>query len=615
MRHSIWYRRGATQRYGMEGLLERARQRGLDRAAAIYAIAAWVAVQTASVALPDFAAPAWVLPWLIALAIAGFPLVLAAAWYAGGRDRPGRTAAEPAPRRRVDFTFVALLATIMAVSVIQAGFWFWRREPPAPTAHLVPVVQEASVAVLPFVNMSGDPAKEYFSDGISEEVLNALADTPRLRVAARMSSFAFKGKNTDILEIARRLHVRTVVEGSVREDGTHVRIAAQLIDAADGLHLWSQTFDRDLTDILLVQHEIARAISRALTDRLRLPSEQQTAAIDPQAYRSYLQARDDFHRGSLDDLERAAKRLKTVTELAPAYANGYAALSAVLRTMSDRFGRTDAMAPAEAAARQALSLDPENIEALAGLTVVLLDSWRWQEALDTFRKAEALNPGNAEVLRLRAIVAHTFNFPDADIAAERKTAELDPLQPKIRDGIARWYWNNGRFDEAGAAMQQVLALRRGNSQDLDQQCAIEAGRKNVARARAIAGELSEYFALSPQNLLTCAFYTAIAEGDRNRNRARAIADAAAADAEKNGGSYTTIGDAYRQLGDLESAMPWYERAFAARDSALLLVPDEGWQTPEPLVSYPPWKALWARRPIQDWLTARLAAGRLLEARS
>ena len=588
----------------MEGLLDVVRQRGIDRVAAAYAIVGWVVVQAASIALPAFDAPAWILRWLIVTAITGFPLTLAAVWYARGRGHA------PTERRR-DFAFLALLATIVAVSAIQAAFWLSHREPAIHTAQLVPVVQEASVAVLPFVNMSGDPAKEYFSDGISEELLNDLANTPRLHVAARTSSFAFKGRNADIQDIARSLHVRTVLEGSVREDGRRVRITAQLINAADGFHLWSQTYDRELTDILSLQDEIARAITRALTDRLVPAASGPSRAIDPQAYRSYLQARDYFHRGNEDDLERAAKLLRAVTEQEPDYANGYAALCAVLRTF-DRYGRTDLLVPAETACRQAITLDPANIEALSSLTVVLLDDWRWKEALEAFQRAEAANARSADVLHLRSIVAFTFNYPEADIAAEEKASELDPLQPRIKYGIALWYSNNGRFDEAARAIRQVLSLRQGKSQDLDQQCAIEAGRRDFAAAHAIAGKLSAYFAESPQNLMNCAFYTAIAEG--NSTLARKLTDAAAADAAKNGGEYVTIGDAYRQLGDLKSAMPWYERAYEGRDSLLLLVPYEGWQTPEPLVSYPPWKALWAREPVRDWLAARNEAGRLLAVR-
>jgi TolB-like protein/cytochrome c-type biogenesis protein CcmH/NrfG len=590
----------------MEGLLDLVRQRGIDRVAAAYAIAAWVLVQAASIALPAFDAPGWVLRWLIVTAITGFPLTLAAVWFARGRRHA-------ATERRRDYAFLALVATIVAVSAIQAAFWFWRREPPVPTAHLVPVVQEASVAVLPFVNMSGDPAKEYFSDGISEELLNDLAKTPKLRVAARTSSFAFKGKNTDIQDIARRLHVRTVLEGSVREDGKRVRITAQLISAADGFHLWSQTYDRELTDILLLQDDIARAITRALTDRLVPAPSRQASAIDPRAYRLYLQARDYFHRGNQDDLERAARLLKTVTEKEPDYANGFSALSAVLRTSADRNGKTELLASAESAGRQALSLDPHNIEALASLTVVLLDSWRWPEALATFQKAEAINPRSADVLHLRSIVAFTFNYPEVDIAAETKAAALDPLQPRIHYGIAVWYWSNKRYDEAAEAIGQVLKLRQGKSQDLDQQCAIEAGRRDFTAANAIAETLSTYFAESPQNLMNCAFYTAVAEG--KLALARKLTDRAAADAARNRGSYVTIGDAYRQLGDLKRAMPWFERAFAARDSLLLLVPYEGWQTPEPLESYPPWQELWSRQPVRDWLAARSEAGRILGLRN
>ncbi len=180
------------------------------------------------------------------------------------------------------------------------AYWLAREEPAPPpgvAASIAPVPaplpQKASIAVLPFDNMSGDDAKVYFSDGISEEILNDLANVRALRVAARASSFSFKGKNTDIKTIARMLAVRTVLQGSVRQSGERIRITAQLVNASDGYVIWSSSFDRDLTDVLTVQDEIARAITASLTDRLlphQLPKPKpRLAAINADAYRAYLQ--------------------------------------------------------------------------------------------------------------------------------------------------------------------------------------------------------------------------------------------------------------------------------------------------------------------------------------
>ena len=185
--------------------------------------------------------------------------------------------AAPTGSRHMDIALLTALGVVIALSIGQFAYEFSHQQtvPRSAASATAPFstpktvsAAEASIAVLPFVNMSGDPSKEYFSDGVSEELLNDLANNPGLRVAARTSAFAFKGKNEDIQKIALTLHVRAILEGSVREIGDHLRITAQLINAADGYHLWSATYDRDLTDILVVQDDIARAITTALAQKL-----------------------------------------------------------------------------------------------------------------------------------------------------------------------------------------------------------------------------------------------------------------------------------------------------------------------------------------------------------
>ena len=600
----------------MGRLLGELRARKLDRLAAAYAVAGWILVQGASILLPAFDAPVWVLRFFIVAVVLGFPVAMAAGWVlasspAGAHAENGAEGQGKRSRR-----FVALLAIGIAAALLltAAGYLLQRSNSSAQAPPDIVAVAPApnSVAVLPFANMSGDPAKEYFSDGFAEELLIDLSKTPHLRVAARTSSFKFRGSGVETADVARKLHVRAVVEGSVRQAGNRVRISVQLVNAADGFNMWSASYDRDLTDILTVQDEIARAITIALTNKLlgsEIPHPAPRAAIDPEAYRLYLEAKYLAHRGNEDDLKKAVALLGRATALEPGYAEAFAELGGMLRTLVERYSETDLLVQAETATRQALSLDPTNVGALNNLTTLLVDRWQWKDALQTFQKAQAINPGSAGNLHQRSIVAYTFNFPAEDLAAELKATELDPLQAPMQYGVALWYWNNKQYDASAAAIQKVLTLRKGKFQDLDQQCAIEVGRGRLDEARRVAGQLSSYFAESPQNSMNCPFYLAVEQKDFAL--ARKLTDAAAIDAEKNGGSFVTIGDAYRQIGDLKSAMPWYERAYEARDTLLLLVPYEGWQTPEPLVSYPAWKALWARAPIREWEAARIEAGKIL----
>ncbi|HEY2446640.1 MAG TPA: hypothetical protein VGI20_12975 [Rhizomicrobium sp.] len=589
----------------MRYLVEAAQAKKLDRITVGYTVAAWAVIQASSIGAGAFAWPQWIQQAVIVSGVTGLPVVLIGAWSlgvhraAGGKLKP----------TRADLHVLALLSLFLVVAGVLFVWVFW------PKAAAVPSAQQAapppnSVAVLPFANLSGDPAKQYFGEGIADELISELSRIPSLHVAARTSSFAFEGKHADVKTIARLLNVRSILDGSVRQSANHIRIEAELVDAANGFSSWSETYDRDLTDILALQDDIAGSVTRSMKATLLGTAfdARDRRGIDANAYRLYLEAKAAHRHGNLADVERAAELLRKVTALEPGYANGFAALGGALMSLVDRYGKTEFLAPAEAASRQAIRLDPKNLSALGALTALFLDKWQWKEALDTYRTAQAINPGSSAVLHLRSLVASLFNYPDEDISAEIKASKLDPLSPALKYNIALWYWNNKRYDQAAVAIQDVLRLRQGKFTDLDQQCAIEASRGNPAEAQRIAARISSYYASSPQNSLNCPFYIAIAE--HNLRLARKIADAAAVDALANGGTFTTIGDCYRQLGDLNDAMKWYERAYDVRDVLLLGVPYEKWQTPA-LLGDPRWKALWARRPIRQWEAARLEAAKIL----
>ncbi|HEY1960862.1 MAG TPA: hypothetical protein VGG69_00470, partial [Rhizomicrobium sp.] len=246
----------------MEQLLELARERKLDRVGAAYAVTAWILVQAASIAFPAFDAPPAALRWLIVALIVGFPLALTLTWFAQPRSA---TVLKPLSSRDwLLFSLIGLVAVLLAVQLSMGLFW----RSGAPGAQSSATTQTASsIAVLPFANLSGDPSKVYFSDGIADQLITELAQTPSLRVAARSSSFSFRGKDVDVKTVARALGVRAVLEGSVREAGNRVRIAAELVDAANGFQIWSQSYDRDLTNILSLQDEIAHSITEAVAQR------------------------------------------------------------------------------------------------------------------------------------------------------------------------------------------------------------------------------------------------------------------------------------------------------------------------------------------------------------
>ena len=276
------------------------KRRNVYKVAIAYAVVGWLLIQVATQTFPFFDIPNWAVRVVILAIVIGFPIALVIAWAfeltPEGIKRAGETSATENPARKRWIVVVAL-ASLAAASI---ALWQWQSRPgenrgddrsiPQPPA----AGEMKSVAVLPFVNLSGDPANEYFSDGITEEILNAIAHVPNLRVAARTSSFAYKGKNEDIAAIAKNLRVTNVVEGSVQRMGDRIRVTAKLIDAGSGLHLWSNGFDRDAKDLFAVQDEIAQAIARALklTFEDRTNPSARSGTENAASYDAYLKALD-----------------------------------------------------------------------------------------------------------------------------------------------------------------------------------------------------------------------------------------------------------------------------------------------------------------------------------
>ena len=287
----------------------------------------------------------------------------------------------------------------------------------AAVAVAVPKQEPPSIAVLPFVNRSSSAEDEYFSDGLADELLNVLAKIRGLRVAARTSSFQFKGKNDDIAVIGRKLNVATVLEGSVRKAGSRMRISVQLVNVADGYHLWSETYDRTFDDIFAVQDDIAQSVVQELRTRLlgdaadAKASQEVTAqvaaaakgrATDPEAHRLFLQARHLVDRINRDDTAKAIGYLKQALELDPAFALAWARAG---RAYSTEAGHgwapvAEGYARAREAVARALALEPDLAEAHAQMGwIQMTHDWDWRGAEASYRRALELAPGNAAVLQ------------------------------------------------------------------------------------------------------------------------------------------------------------------------------------------------------------------------
>ena len=309
------------------------KRRRVGKVAIGYGAVAWAVTESASVVLPALRVPEWAMTTIVIFLLAGFPVAMVLAWIFDATPQ-GIQRTEPLPeesqnaakRLRVRAAYGAMVLVAMA----GLGYLLYERGVGRAQAG----EPHSSIAVLPFTNLSGDASKDYFSDGMSEELLNLLARVPGLKVASRTSAFAYKGRNVDIRQVGTELGVETVLEGSVRQAGDQVRITAQLIDTESGFHLWSETYDRKLEDIFAVQDEIAQAI----VDRLRIqlaPEEQQLAqrekapTQDVEAYELYLQARAIWKRRGEENLRRAIELYQAALGKDPAFARASAALASV----------------------------------------------------------------------------------------------------------------------------------------------------------------------------------------------------------------------------------------------------------------------------------------------
>ena len=401
------------------GLFTELKRRNVFRVGAAYAVLGWVVIQVTDFAVPALRLPEWVPSLVFYLGLIGFPFALFFAWAFEltpegiklESDIDRSQSVTHSTGRKVNYATIGLLAVAVAFLVFDKYGLI-----PAEDTHQTPIEEqvaeltEKSIAVLPFVNLSSDPEQEFFSDGISEELLNVLAQFPDLRVAARTSSFQFKGDNRDISEIAKLLKVAHVLEGSVRKSGSRLRITAQLIDADTGFHLWSKTYDRELEDVFAIQDEISGAIGEAMKAELALQG--QDVATLPKvvetkntlAYESYLKGRHLINQRGNIAISEARRQLEKSVRLDPNFAPAQAQLGIailLLLNSSTTYGdlsqaEVHRLAPTHI--EKALTLEPNLAEGHAAMALLTLHTGDSEAALVHAERAIELNPANTDAL-------------------------------------------------------------------------------------------------------------------------------------------------------------------------------------------------------------------------
>lgn len=441
---------------------------------------------------------------------------------------------------------------------------------------------EKSVAVLAFANLSDDKANEYFSDGISEELLNVLAKVPGLKISARTSAFFFKGKNTPIPEIAKQLGVAYVVEGSVRRSGDRVRITAQLIKAADGFHMWSETFTRDLKDIFAVQDEIAGLIAQNLQVKMS-GAAVATGSGASENYDLILQARHMARQESNEGWRRAIALYRDALKTAPNAAAAWAGIADAYVQLA-RFNGMPAlpgMNEARAAARRALELAPDDPVALTAMGwVARTADWNWPEARRYFARALEVQPGSAATLSASAILELNLGQKQEALQLARRAVAADPLNPSAQFTLGVIEYNRGAANLALPLYQRAIALAPTAEEYHCHLAVILAllGRHEEA-LREIEKEPNEGYRL------VAVAHCAALRGDLTTGRA--ARDALIARHADDFPGY--ISDVCASLGDTDGALEWFERSIARRDNSVPWFGSSVWQ--EPLRANPRWQEL------------------------
>jgi TolB-like protein/Tfp pilus assembly protein PilF len=451
------------------------KRRNVFRVGVAYAVTAWLILQFTEILMEILELPGWVGKTILVLLAVGFILALVLAWAfeltpegvkkESEVDRSQSVTANTG--RKLDYAIMALLAVGLVYFIWESRFRIEAKEPAiaapvveeiAPTAGL-PVesatVQPNSIAVLPFINMSGDADNEFFSDGVSEEILNVLARIPELKVAARTSAFAFKGTNSNISEIARELRVANILEGSVRKSGNQVRVTAQLIKADDGFHLWSDTYDRQLDNIFAIQDEIARAIADNLKVTLNLQAGESgnlTGTTSLEAYEYYLQGMAKWHLRTPDNLFSAVEDFDRAIRIDPQFAKAYAGAALAWAVIPGyiAFNAEEAQVKTIDYANRALQLDPNLAEAITAMAWTVGSQMNIDAARAYYEHSIELNPSFATTYQWYGRMLSDAGDSAASLEMYQRAWDLDPRSRIIGNNYA---WELMRTGMAGEAWQ------------------------------------------------------------------------------------------------------------------------------------------------------------------
>jgi serine/threonine-protein kinase len=546
------------------------KRRNVYKVAVAYAVVGWLLIQVATQVFPFLEIPNRMIRLVILLTALGFPVALIIAWAfeltpEGIKRTEAADAAQQHSRGGV-WIAVVVIAAALSLGLFSLGRYTAGTAPPRLSESATASNPQKSIAVLPLVNTSGDPSNEYFSDGLSEELIAVLAKIPDLKVIGRSSSFLFKGKSDDSKAIGEKLGVAHLIEGSVRKQGDRVRIVAELINAHDGRSLWSETYDRELKDIFAVQNEIATAVADQMKVKLLGQSARPEfvgSSENPAAHNAVLQSDFYFQQQTAESVRKAITFLQEAVRLDPNYALAYAKLSQAWRQYAVAFATDDiskAYDEARRAADEAVRLAPDLVE--VRMTVGLL---AMNPGLDfaggekEFRQVLQSSPNNAAAKSgLTLSLLAQGRLTEAEEAC-REALLLDPLLTNLWFNLGRITVGTGRYKEAGEAFRKGLELQPNASRFHTYLATLDVLQNRPAQATANAQLENEGFwrdyavALVQQ-----------AQGDQSAADAR-LKDFIAKDS--NGGAFQ-IAVLYAIRKEPDQMFKWLDTAYDTRDSGL-----------------------------------------------
>jgi len=546
------------------------RRRNVFRAAILYIGAVWALTQGIAQLTPVVDAPDWGTRWFVIATVVGFPFWTAFAWFyeftPEGLKRESEVERLESithhTGRKLDFAIIGVLA-IAVVLLVTDRFVLHHG---VNEEAAIPIA-EHSIAVLPFVNMSSDKDQDYFSDGISEELLNLLAKIPQLQVTARTSSFSFKGKEIAVPEIARTLHVANVLEGSVRKVGNSVRITAQLIKASTDTYFWSQTYDRKFDDIFAIQDEIAADVVKQLKVTL-LGEGPKARTTDPEAYAFYLQAVQLGRLRTAEAYDQSDALYQKVLAIDPRYAPAWVGLSSNFanRVNLGLLSAAEGNAKAREAAMRALSIDESYGQAHARLGLIAMYGDNdLAAAAQHFERALALDPADLGVLNNSALLLESLGRLDDALALAEVLVHRDPVNVSVLFNLGLYQRYAGRLDAAIATYRTVLSLvpGRGNAHAQLGSALLLRGDAKGALAE-IEQETSESWKMFGLPMV----YHALGRKADSDAALAALIRKYEKDAPYN------IAYVYAYRGEADKAFEWLDKAIAYDDSGLADVVSE-----------------------------------------